>query len=469
MAPRKPKGAKYQNLVLRDGVIYYRRVVDGKRVRFSTQTADWNEAAAVRDHFEEERKKRAGRSARPTLSEFAAVYLKEDTGSLAATTRRDRALRLRPGGPILGPLGDQRLDEITPPLLREWWGQHVTAKGLKVVTGRSYLDAIAGLFSYARELGLVDTNPVREFREALRRHGRTQKGRAEEDSKVRPVERPDSVERLVAASREEGPVAFVYVLLCLDAGLRSGEALGLTWDRIYWGSEEQTRSLWVDRSRARGGALGPTKSGRAREVALSLRLREALAALYAERGEPDPVAFVLDGVDQSNFRSREWRRILGRAGIGHVAIKDLRDTYASHLLTLGISPAYISTQLGHADWSVTAKHYGRWVSSDYVTPATLQPEEVPADLLARLSGPTRGPSRPRRGVDAETATVASARSRLEKAGARDRIRTGDPHVGNVMLYQLSYSCSVYGRYARGPGESRPGALAGRVFALNPAG
>ena len=25
-------------------------------------------------------------------------------------------------------------------------------------------------------------------------------------------------------------------------------------------------------------------------------------------------------------------------------------------------------------------------------------------------------------------------------GARDQIRTGDPHVGNVMLYQLSYSC-----------------------------
>ena len=26
------------------------------------------------------------------------------------------------------------------------------------------------------------------------------------------------------------------------------------------------------------------------------------------------------------------------------------------------------------------------------------------------------------------------------SGARDRARTGDPHVGNVALYQLSYSC-----------------------------
>ena len=29
---------------------------------------------------------------------------------------------------------------------------------------------------------------------------------------------------------------------------------------------------------------------------------------------------------------------------------------------------------------------------------------------------------------------------LFMCGARDQIRTGDPHVGNVMLYQLSYSC-----------------------------
>ncbi len=28
---------------------------------------------------------------------------------------------------------------------------------------------------------------------------------------------------------------------------------------------------------------------------------------------------------------------------------------------------------------------------------------------------------------------------IRKTGASDRIRTGDNHVGNVMLYQLSYT------------------------------
>ena len=39
----KPKGAKYRNLVARSGVIYYQRVVAGKRVRFSCETGEGEE------------------------------------------------------------------------------------------------------------------------------------------------------------------------------------------------------------------------------------------------------------------------------------------------------------------------------------------------------------------------------------------------------------------------------------------
>ena len=37
-------------------------------------------------------------------------------------------------------------------------------------------------------------------------------------------------------------------------------------------------------------------------------------------------------------------------------------------------------------------------------------------------------------------------------GARDQIRTGDPHVGNVMLYQLSYSCGTMKLSSVSPGR-----------------
>jgi integrase len=98
-------------------------------------------------------------------------------------------------------------------------------------------------------------------------------------------------------------------------------------------------------------------------------------------------------VDPSNFAKDQWRRILDRARIGQVRPKDLRDTYASQLLTAGVQLGYISRQLGHADVGVTARHYAKWCGDDgYREPLQIAPGEVPADLLARLQRPHSDPT-----------------------------------------------------------------------------
>ncbi len=103
-------------------MIYYQRVVDGKRVRRSLDTDDWDVAATGRDLYEA--KKQLGKLPlrvleAPRLTDLAARYLAEDTSHLAVTTRTDRQRYLRPGGPILGPPGSRRLDDLSPALLRE--------------------------------------------------------------------------------------------------------------------------------------------------------------------------------------------------------------------------------------------------------------------------------------------------------------------------------------------------------------
>ena len=65
--------------------------------------------------------------------------------------------------------------------------------------------------------------------------------------------------------------------------------------------------------------------------------------------------------------------------------KDLRDTYASQLLTCGCPVGYISGQLGHASIQTTIKHYAKWVPKGWQNTPVLDLErEVPADLLSRL-------------------------------------------------------------------------------------
>ena len=107
----------------------------------------------------------------------------------------------------------------------------------------------------------------------------------------------------------------------------------------------------------------------------------------------DPGAYVFASLDPANFRNREWRRILARAGMGQRALKDLRDSFASHLLTAGVQLGYLSLALGHADVAVTARHYARWAGGDvYREPLALEWGEVPPDLLARLGESHQSPT-----------------------------------------------------------------------------
>ena len=85
----------------------------------------------------------------------------------------------------------------------------------------------------------------------------------------------------------------------------------------------------IDQSRPSGvREVEDTKSGRSRRVALSRRLRRALCTLHEDRFRPGPHSLVLEGIDPDNFRAREWRRICKASGVGHRAMKDLRDTLA---------------------------------------------------------------------------------------------------------------------------------------------
>ena len=321
----------------------------------------------------------------PTFREFAARYLVEDTAHLAETTRHDLPGYLRA---LVGFFGDNRLDEITVPALRDWWNREVSQRERSVSTGRHYLSVLASILGYAVELEVLESSPIPDFREHLKKRQRTQQARAAAATRIHPIESPADCERLVEAASAEGLEAYALVLLMLDAGLRLGEALAVRWGKIHWGWDEDDprRHLLIDASRSRGGQLGPPKSGRAREVALSRRLRKALLDLYRARFQPGPDAFVAGRIEPANFRKREWRRMLKRAGIGHRAMKDLRDTFASQLFAAGVQLGYVSDQLGHADVAVTARHYARWVrSAEYRPPMELWPGEVPADLLARMA------------------------------------------------------------------------------------
>ena len=402
---KRPKGEKYRGLHRRAaGLIYFERERKGdKRIRVSTGTSDWTEAAGFRDEWlaRNERWLKAGTEV-PTFSTMVTRYLEDDTSHLSASAFRSRRLLLRQGdpsrldAPLIQAFGPLRLSDITPALLTSYWARAIERRSLSIQTGRHHINALAAVLDYAIELGLLERSPVEAFRHSLKRKMRTKRGRAQANSVIRPIE-PRGLSTLLAAAHAESAQAYVFILSLLDAGLRVGEATALTWGQIEWGAAEGdlSRGLRIDRSKpTRGDGVELPKSGRERHVGLSLRLRFALHEVFKQRYRPSPEAEVFPRLSPDNFRARDWRRICQAAGVGHRALKDLRDSFASHLLTSGVQLAYVSAQLGHADVSTTAHHYARWCGgAEYRPPLTPGAGELPADLLARIA-PVASPQTP---------------------------------------------------------------------------
>ncbi len=126
-------------------MIYYDRIVKGRRVSFSTRTSDWNEAAAVRDLYEEKRRIGIGiappREA-PRFSEFARRYLAESIGHLAPATQDDRRAMLGAESGLTRSLGSLRLDQITRATLMEWWTCEPSAESGQI--GPMILERVPG-------------------------------------------------------------------------------------------------------------------------------------------------------------------------------------------------------------------------------------------------------------------------------------------------------------------------------------
>lgn len=147
--------------------------------------------------------------------------------------------------------------------------------------------------------------------------------------------------------------------LGLDAGLRQSEATGLSVDR----SDFLRRELTVDRQlvtrKAGEPTFGPPKSKRSyRRVPLADAVVSALARHVEVHGDGRDglVLHELDGRPLRRQRFGElWRQLRARAGLPAARFHDTRHTFASALLSGGVSVA-AAEYLGHSPGALLATY-----------------------------------------------------------------------------------------------------------------
>jgi len=163
--------------------------------------------------------------------------------------------------------------------------------------------------------------------------------------------------------------ALVHV--CAAAGLRQGEAFGLTVDRVDF----LRRELKVDRQllRATGDkpVFGPPKTKKShRTIPIPPDLVDALSAHIAAHGSgPDGLLFtsVYGGaLKVSSFNGGAWRKAVAEAkSPDGMTMHWLRHYYASRLIRFGESVKTVQARLGHATAAETLDTYGHlWPDSD---------------------------------------------------------------------------------------------------------
>lgn len=147
-------------------------------------------------------------------------------------------------------------------------------------------------------------------------------------------------------------------------GLRTSEIYGLEWPQIDLASA----TMLVAKAYVRGEQLDRTKTKVARLVHLNSR---AMAALQRQRAftQMSNGRVFLDPRynevwhDEDAFRRTYWEPMLRRLGIRYRRPYNMRHSYATAMLMVGMTPAFCAKQLGHSvEMFLTT--YSKWIDGN---------------------------------------------------------------------------------------------------------
>lgn len=338
---------------------------DGSRVRHSTGTTDREKAKEYHDRLKAELwdQVRLKRKPQRSWDDAAVRWLKEKASK---KSYRDDVQRIRW---FTGHLRGKLLDQIDRELIDRLIDKHIQRSDR---TKDLYVALIRAIFRRAmREWEWIDRVP------AFKTYSRGGKVR------VRWITE-EQAERLLKELPEHQRDVVVFALA---TGLRQGNVLGLTWDRVQLGRRMATI------------AHGDTKNGDALGVPLN---DVAMAVLERQAGKHKTHVFTYRGKPLRSANTRTWRAALAKCGITDFRWHDLRHTWASWLRQSDV-PTWVLQELGGWKSESMVRRYAH-MSVKHLQPYADQLTFVPkireggeAQKTAEAGG-AKSPTAPRRGV-----------------------------------------------------------------------
>lgn len=179
-----------------------------------------------------------------------------------------------------------------------------------------------------------------------------------------PTAAPKTDDTLTAAQAKAVLAAAVgdrleaLYVLCLKYGLRQGELISLTWDKV----DLDGAVLKVGKAKTRAGVRDLPLLAGSLETLRAHRKRQAAERLGAGPlwQDHDLVFCKTDGTGLDRRRLTEaWRKLLEGAGVAPRRFHASRHSAATLLLEAGVELEVVSAILGHANIGITADVYAK--------------------------------------------------------------------------------------------------------------
>lgn len=282
----------------------------------------------------EEKKKEE--AARKTFLDLKTEYLAWATRQKAYKSKKNRVELL------YRDFGNIPLDSFTTKLVDQYQTDKLSegsrpgkdgkpAKGNKPATINRLLATLKHMFTKAVEWDMVS--------DATLKHVRRVKLLQENNRRLRYLNEEECAALTDACMPHLKPI----VVTAIHTGMRKGEILGLTWDRV----DLRNGFILLDNN---------TKNGERREIPISATLKDTLEALALDNVEGHRHVFHDKDGKTYVWLKKSFAAACRAAGITDFHFHDLRHTFASHLAMAGTDLATLKELLGHKTITMTLRY-----------------------------------------------------------------------------------------------------------------
>lgn len=290
-----------------------------------------------------------------TVERYLSNWWRAEEKELKASTRAvDRRVLFNQ---IIPQFGELALTDLKWHMIRDWaksqgWGRKTQNNKLSVLR-RALNDAV--------EQELIHHHPMAN--KIIRRRKSRNESAATTKTKIDPFSHEERTALInTAYGQMRNLVQFGFW-----TGLRLSELFALNWGNVDW----INKRIYVEGALTQVAEEIEETKTEAGERAVYL-MPPALGALKAQK---EHTFLQGDEIFQNPhtkkrwtgdmaLRARQWKTLCKRGGVRYRPPGQMRHTFASMTLMAGESPQWVAAQMGHTDWTFTARVYYRWIPKD---------------------------------------------------------------------------------------------------------